>query len=133
MGVDFTRKSDKEVIPNDTKLENESTGAGIPIVVIAGSFTPSSCVASLAYADACAFQFYLTLLLPLGFLFYFSGVAAVCVLLVLVVIAVGVTRRRRAQGGYGFSLGAAKDAETGDFDNPMYSTRRRNVGFDNPM
>ncbi|EGD76294.1 gamma-carboxyglutamic acid protein 3 splice variant A [Salpingoeca rosetta] len=96
VGVDFTRKSDKEVIPNDTKLENESTGAGIPIVVIA-------------------------------------GVAAVCVLLVLVVIAVGVTRRRRAQGGYGFSLGAAKDAETGDFDNPMYSTRRRNVGFDNPI
>lgn len=65
-------------------------------------------------------------------LLLFTGVGAVIVLTVLVVVATGATRRNR-QGTYGFTLSAAKDVEHGDFDNPMHSTRERNVAFDNPM
>ena len=39
----------------------------------------------------------------------------------------------RKKESYGFELGKATGAASDDFANPMYSTKERNLGFDNPI
>merc|ERR1711988_1864213 len=55
---------------------------------------------------------------------------ALLLLLAVVVVAAVVSRKKES---YGFELGKATGAASDDFANPMYSTKERNLGFDNPI
>merc|ERR1711988_891521 len=87
-GVDFTRESDRDVVPTDSS----NSSASVPIAGIAGD------IAALVLA--------------------------------VVVVAAVVSRKKES---YGFELGKATGAASDDFANPMYSTKERNLGFDNPI
>jgi len=62
-----------------------------------------------------------------------AGVAGILVLIVIILVAMRRRRRGESEDKAGFSLGAAGGAAAGDFSNPMYKTRARNVGFDCPI